>query len=428
MSLRKAASLGAVQSFVTMLCGFLSVKVTSVFLGPAGMGVLSQLQYFITMAQTGVVSGLSTGLVRRTAEQGPGGERQALVVSTVLRVVLAIGVPIALVMLFAAEPLASRLLHNPELAMPVRLFSFTYLFGLVAALLTGTATGAKDYKSTTLINIGTMVSGLVLYAVFCPWLGVTGGLIAAACVPLATLAIGWTISRRRGRHWWPGRPWAHGFSAREARLALGFIPMSAVGAILVPLVQILIRDELALRDGMASVGMLQAVMRISDMYVGLASNVLAMYYLPRFSEIRVASEMVRELRRALLVLVPAVAAVSFTIWLLRDLVIHVILTKDFLPMRDLFGWQMFGNVFKILAWLLGALLLAKANPIVVAGFEFVTYTLWWALAVQLIRLNGAVGAPQAYAAIYILYSCVAAIGIAMILRNMRRRGVAVAAD
>jgi antigen flippase len=224
------------------------------------------------------------------------------------------------------------------------------------------------------------------------------------------------IARRR--RWWPERPLSHGFESKEARLLLSFVPMALVGALTQPLVQLLIRHALADKEGMVSVGLLQGVMRISDMYVGMVTSVFSMYYLPRFSEIRNGPELRRELQRALLVIVPSVSAVGGVIYLLRDLIIHVVLTAEFIPMRDLFGWQMAGNVFKVTAWLFGALLVAKAHPIALAVFELATTVVWWQSALWLIDLHGTVGAPQAYALTYFIYSCVALLGIAHVLRRM----------
>jgi len=417
MSLRKAASMGAVQSMVSMVSGFASVKITSVFLGPAGIGVLSQLQYFMAMAQNGLMSGLNTGVVRRTAECGGDEDRRALVVSTVLRLLLCLGLPVALLIAVFSQALATELLHEPTLQAPLLLFSGTYMLALLAALVASTANGAKDYRTTATINIATVLGSLGLYALLCPTFGLAGGLVGAALVPLVTLGVAWFTARRRP--WWPRRPFAAGFSGSEARLALAFVPMAAVGAISQPLVQILIRQELALHHGMATVGMLQGVMRISEMYLNIATTVLAMYYLPRFSELRAAGPLWKELRRALLIIVPAIGGVSLLIYLLRDVIIQIVLTREFLPMRELFGWQMTGNVFKIVAWLLGTLLVAKGHPLWLAGFELATSLLWWWLGVTAVDDAGAQGAARAYALTYMAYSAVALGWIAWVFRRLR---------
>src|SRR5437763_12906209 len=93
MSLRQAATLGAAQTVVSMALSFLSVKVTSVYLGPAGVGTLGQFTYFVTMSQAVLAAGLNIGLVRRTAELGEDQPARDRVISAVLRSLLIAGSP-----------------------------------------------------------------------------------------------------------------------------------------------------------------------------------------------------------------------------------------------------------------------------------------------------------------------------------------------
>jgi PST family polysaccharide transporter len=298
------------------------------------------------------------------------------------------------------------------------LFAAVFLFGLLGSVVVACAAGAKDFKSLAFINMSTGVTGLILMAGLSSSFGLRGGLIATAVLPLATWAIAWAFARRHS--WWPRRPLAHGFSLVEARGAAAFVPMAIISAVALPLLQILIRDSVATHGGMAAVGLLQGVMRISDMYLGVATSVFAMYYFPRFSEIRDADELLQETRRGFLIIVPMVAVASIAIYLLRDLIVRLIFTTEFTPMRELFGWQMAGNVLKMVGWLFGYLLLAKANALAVACLELATVALWWVLSIIFIESNGTVGAPQAYATTYALYSIATLVGVTLVVKRMRK--------
>jgi O-antigen/teichoic acid export membrane protein len=298
------------------------------------------------------------------------------------------------------------------------LFALVFFFGLVGSVVIACAAGAKDFKSLALISMGSGVVGLVLMATLSPLFGLKGGLAATALTPLANCAVAWAFARRRS--WWPLRPIAHGFSRIEARNAAAFVPMAVISSVALPFLQILIRDNVASHGGMAEVGLLQGVMRVSDMYLGVATSVFTMYYFQRFSEIRAADELVREARQGLLIIVPAVAAVSVVIYLLRDLIVRLIFTDAFLPMRDLFGWQMVGNVLKMVGWLFGYLLLAKANALAMAALELSTIGVWWLLSIYFIAANGTVGATQAFAATYALYSIATLCGVVLVVRRMRK--------
>lgn len=419
MSLRQAATLGATQTVISMALSFVGVKITSVYLGPAGLGTLGQFTYFITMTQAVLAAGLNIGLVRRTAELGEDRVGRERVISTVLRALLPVGLGASLLMALCSHWLARELLHEESLGVSFIVFATVFVLGLLASVILACANGAKDFRTLAFINIGTGVSSLVLIAALSPAYGVIGGLLAMALLPVATGAIAWAFARRH--EWWPRRPLAHGFDAREARGIVAFVPMAVISAVGLPLLQILIRNSVAEHSGMASVGLLQGVVRISDMYLGVATSMFAMYYFPRFSEIREADELIREATKGLAIIVPSVAAVSIAIYLLRDWIVRLIFTSEFAPMRDLFAWQMIGNTLKMIGWLFGYLLLAKANALAVAALEIVTITFWWLLSIYFISINGTIGATQAYATTYALYSLVTLIGVALVVRRMRAK-------
>jgi len=311
------------------------------------------------------------------------------------------------------------LLHDASLDASLQVYAAVFVFGLVGTVILSCASGAKDFRTVALINIGTGVSSFTMIALLCPRWGVKGGLMATALLPLLTWIVAWTWARRH--RWWPRRPLAHGFSALEARGLVAFVPMAVTTAVGLPLLQLLIRDNIAAYSGMAAVGLLQGVMRISDMYLGVASGVFSMYFFPRFSEISERDELLREIRRGLIVIVPAVALVSLLIYLLRDLIVHLIFTAEFLPMRDLFAWQMTGNTLKMVGWLLGYVLLAKIHPFAMATLEVTTLVVWWLLSVLFIAHNGVLGATQAFAVTYALYALATLVGVILVLRGMKMR-------
>lgn len=417
MSLRLAASMGAVQTAVSIVLSFLSIKITSVYLGPAGLGTLGQLTYFMAMTQAVLAAGIGTGLVRRTAELGDDRAGRELVVSTVLRALLVVGLVASLSVAVGSGWIAKELLHDALLDTPLLVFAAVFVFGLATTVIQSCANGAKDFRTLALINIGSGVSSFLMIAALAPRFGVMGGLIAMAVLPLVSFVIAWILARRH--HWWPKRALAHGFSASEALGTTAYVPLAAISAVGLPLLQLLIRDSVVAHSGMSAVGLLQGVMRISDMYLGVASGVFAMYFFPRFSEIRGADELLRETRRGLAIIVPAVAVVSIAIYLMRDWIVRLIFTADFLPMRDLFEWQMVGNTLKMVGWMFGFVLLAKANALAMAVLELASIGLWWLLSVHFVSHNGAVGATQAYALTYAIYTAVTFVGVLFVLRRMR---------
>src|SRR5471032_2107155 len=69
MALAKALGWSAAQSAVRMAVGFATIKVTAVYLGPAGLAVVGQLNNFLSMSTAATVNGVQTGLTKMTAER-----------------------------------------------------------------------------------------------------------------------------------------------------------------------------------------------------------------------------------------------------------------------------------------------------------------------------------------------------------------------
>jgi len=162
MSLKRAASLSVLQTVASMATSFLSVKVTSVFLGPAGIGLLGQLQNFTTMAQGVLASGLATSVVRRTAQCGPDERARASVLSTTMRLVVLSGLPVALVIALASGWLARELLHDAEVQSSLLVFALVYVVGMLGMVVLGAANGVRDYRAMTVSQIGGGLASLLL--------------------------------------------------------------------------------------------------------------------------------------------------------------------------------------------------------------------------------------------------------------------------
>ena len=78
-------------------------------------------------------------------------------------------------------------------------------------------------------------------------------------------------------------------------------------------------------------------------------------------------------------------------------------------MQNLFGYQLIGDIFKILGWVLGYLLLAKAMTKTYIIMEMVSFVVLVIVSYFLIKLYGPTGATLAFAIVYLVYFIVLSI-------------------
>ena len=150
-------------------------------------------------------------------------------------------------------------------------------------------------------------------------------------------------------------------------------------------------------------GWWEAMNRISNMYLMVITTSFTVYYLPRLSEITDKRELRSEIFRSYKVIIPCLLGGFALIYLLRFVVIHLLFTPDFLPMENLFAWQLAGDFFKITSWLLAFLMVAKAMTRWFVTTEVVFSLLFVGLGLLFMQMNGVVGITQAYFVNYVVY-------------------------
>jgi PST family polysaccharide transporter len=165
----------------------------------------------------------------------------------------------------------------------------------------------------------------------------------------------------------------------------------------------LIRDHLSSHLDLASAGYWQASWKVSEIYLMLVTTTLSVYYLPRLAEIRTATDLRVEIMKVYRFVMPVVTVGAITIFVLRDFIINTLFTSDFLPMRELFTWQLTGDVIKIGSWILAYIMLGRAMVkvfvITEISFSISFVLISWAL----IEMYGLVGVSMAYVINYLLY-------------------------
>lgn len=402
MTLIKTSVLNAIAVIIRVLSSIVLNKIIAIYVGPAGYAVIGQFQNLVAMLTTFASGGMNNGVTKGTAEHFDDPERQRRLWRTAGTVTVAGASIFGLGIILFNGMIARYVLNDPRFG---GVFIWLGLsLGLIAlnGLLLAILNGKKQIKLFVMINIAGSLVGLAVTGALTVLLGLRGALIALSVNQAIVFFVAAIACLRQP---WFRMTMLFGSIDRDAlRELLKFTAMTLTSAIVVPVTQIMIRRHLIGSFGMESAGFWEALTRISTLYLTLVTVPLSIYYLPRFAEIRTAGEMRQEIVSGCRLILPLTILGAAVIFLMRDVVIGILFTKDFVPMRDLFLWQVIGDIFKVTGWLFGYVLIGRGMAKAFIGVEIGFGISWYLLVVFCTRYWGVEGAQVGYAINYLLYT------------------------
>ena len=164
-------------------------------------------------------------------------------------------------------------------------------------------------------------------------------------------------------------------------------------------------------------GYWQGMMRISDGYLMLVTTSLSTYYLPKLSSLKTDNELKTEVLKGYKLILPMVLLGCIIIYFLRFFIIEILYTSDFFQMERLFMWQLVGDFFKIAAWILAYLMLARAmiKIFIITELLFsISFVIFGYYFVDLFKLEGV---TISFALNYFIYYLVMLVVFRKILLN-----------
>ncbi len=404
----RAFGWGSGIALVRLACSFLSIKVTAVVLGPAGLALVAQLGNLVMLLQSMLGQALVTGSVRLAAEHAADAALRARVRATALWLAMGVVGAGALALAVLAPPVAGWLLADASQAVVVALVGLAVAAAVWADLLHGALGVSKEMGLIGRAQIGAALLGLAVFAPSAWRWGLDGALWASLAVYALASVLSTVLVLRRSK----GvrlREFFGRFDAAIARRLAGFYPMMIVNGALPPLALILVRDTLGVTLGFEAAGLWQATWRLSEAYQMVIFSSVTLFFMPALGECAAQpAAWRRQVLRTLVLASAATAAMALVIGVLRAPIVHLVLSASFEPVIDLMPLQLVGDVFRVAGWILGMALVGALRT-----RWFVAVVLLWTLVFVggtrvLVPVLGLGAALWAYLAAGVLQTALAA--------------------
>ncbi|MBF6041657.1 O-antigen translocase [Pseudomonas sp. P154a] len=417
MTLIKTSLLNGIAVLVKMLTLLGINKVLAIYVGPVGYAALGQFQNAIQMITTFASGAINTGVTKYTAEYHYSEEKQQAVWRSAGTIAITGSLLSSVVIFVFSADLAGWILKNKEFAGVLRWFAATLVFFTLNTLLLAILNGKKDLVRYVAANIAGSLFAFVVTTVLSIFSGLYGALIALAIYQSISFFVTLMICCRAP---WFRLAYMYGRVDKEvAKNFFKFTAMALTSAVCVPVSHILVRNHLGATLGWEAAGYWEAMWRLSAAYLMLVTTTLSVYYLPKLSELTHQSEIKDEILQGYKFILPCAAVCGLLMYVLRDFIIQVLFTADFLPMRSLFAWQLVGDTLKIGSWILAYVMLGKAMFKLFIASEVFSAISFYALTVILTKYMGLEGVSLAHALNYAIYWFVMIFFVTGALKRMK---------
>lgn len=400
MTLIKTSILTAISTIITVISGFVINKVIALYIGPSGLAVVGQLQNFMTIVTTFSNGAITSGIVKYTAEYQTIEQKQKIF-STSIIISLSCSFIISLLLFGFSGYLSELILKDVKYNSVFIVLGITIFLFALNTILMSILNGQKEIKKYILVNISSSIFSLFFTSFLIIQLNLMGALYAIVVNQSVIFFV--TLGFVLKSSWFKLEYFKQGID-KESLVKLSKYSLMAITSVLtVPVSHLIVRNYIGDNLSWDDAGYWQGIWYVSTMYLMIVTTSLSVYYLPRLSEIQDNSDLKKEIISGYKIIMPIVIVLAFGIYVFRELAVHIAFSDKFLPMLELFKWQLIGDVIKIASWLLGYLMLAKAMTKVFIYTEIGFSVLFVVLSIIFIDNFGLVGITYAFSVNYFLY-------------------------
>jgi len=400
LTLIKTSVLTAISTIIKVTSAFVINKVLALYVGPSGLAVIGQLQNFMSVITTFSNGAITSGIVKYTAEYQTIEQKQKIFSSSII-ISLFCSLVISIFLFGFSNYLSELILKDVQYNNIFVVFGLTVFLFALNTILMSILNGQKEIKKYVLVNIAGSIFSLFFTSFLITQLNLMGALYALVTNQsiIFFVTLGFVIKC----NWFKFEYFKQGVDKESLVKLSKYSLMAITSALTVPVSHLIVRNYIGENLGWDSAGYWQGIWYISTMYLMLVTTTLSVYYLPKLSEIQDNTELKKEIFNGYKIILPIVVITSILIFLLKEYIIIIVFSDKFMPMIELFTWQLIGDVIKIVSWLLGYLLIAKAMAKVFIYTEIGFSVLFVVFSVIFVDIFGLVGITYAYSLNYFLH-------------------------
>lgn len=401
-NLFRIASLNSLSIILRFFIGLITSKVIAVFIGPSGLALLGNFRNFVASLETVSTLGFQNGIVKYIAETKEKELEFRKYVSTACISITFVSVILSCFLFYFSEYWNSIIFGSHfDYGFVFKAFAFALPWYALSLVLISIINGLGEFKNVIYINaIGNCI-GLLVSVFFIYYYQIYGALLAIIITPSLLFLVSFYYINKQFSILTLIR--FNFYDLKIIKNLSNYFLMAFVSGIAGSFVFLAIRKNIITTLGIQYAGYWEAMTRISSYYLVFISSILTLYFLPKLVIAKNNQETKKIFFAYYKTILPFIVLGLLLLYLSRFVIIKILFTNDFLPVASLFFWQLLGDLFKTISWILGYQFFAKKLTVSFIVTELFSFFITYFSSIFLIKTFGIQGVVISYSLTYFVY-------------------------
>ena len=400
MNFIRTSLYSGVSTAISLLVRLISNKIIAVYLGTSGIFLLGQLKDFLRLSNVISGFGIENGIIKYTSEFQKSDEELRKILSTSFRTHLFFSLIFCILILIFKNTIAEYLLLDFDSKFYFLILSISVISFSIHTLLMSIINGIKKIKLYVTINIVSVVISAILMITLVLKYAIIGALYALIINQITTLLVTLIL-------FYIYKPFNFSllfsdFNFKYFKKLSAFSVMAITGPTCLIISTFVVRYYISDKFDTNFAGSWEAMWRISAIYLLFLISTFKFYLIPTFSKLN-SENLKNEVFKIWKVVIPIIIVITAGVYLLRDIIITVLLSNEFFLINEIIFFHLLGDIIKINCWVLGNILISKADTKAFVFFQIEWSVIFVILSYFLINAYGFWGVSLAYFITYIIH-------------------------
>ena len=400
MNFIKTSFLSGLSTAISLLARLISTKIVAVYLGTNGMFLMGQLKDFLRLGNTIGSFGIENGIVKYVSEYDNDKSKLSNIIGTSFKINFTSALIFSGLIIIFKNQIADFLQINFSENFYFLILIFSIISASIHTCFLSIYNGLNKIKLYVLVNIFSNIVSAIILVILVLEMEIIGAFYALAINQIFSLLInvifffiykpfeiGWVFKK---------------FVYDNLKKLSSFSIMAVVGPTCLIISTFIVRDFIFAEFGSDYAGSWEAMWRISAIYLLFLITTFKFYLIPTFSKLD-DNELKKEVFKIWKVVIPIIIIITAGVYITKDLIINILLSEEFMLINTIIFFHLLGDVIKINCWVLGNIMISKADTKSFIFFQIEWSVVFVALTYLFIGKYGFVGVSISYFITYIIH-------------------------